>query len=124
PWRLRFVVSRWLSRRVGNRVSQKLNGVPAGPVRKVLVIALLLYVPLINLVFITVVRRLEGTPLAHGIADHMNYRMLALGISPRRIAVIIPAATLSVGAISLGVLVLRPVVVAPLFGIFAVTTLY
>ena len=104
--------------------TQKLNGVPAGPVRKVLVVALLLYVPLINLVFITVVRRLEGTPLAHGIADHVNYRMLALGISPRRIAVMIPAATLLIGAISLAVLALRPVVVAPLSGIFAITTLY
>ena len=104
--------------------TQKLGGVPAGPVRKVIVIALLLYVPLMNLVFIAVVRRLEGTPLAHGIADHVNYRMLALGISPRRIAVIIPAATLLIGAVSLAVLALRPVVIAPLFGIFAITTLY
>ncbi len=46
---------------------------------------LLLYVPLLNLAFITIVRRFEGIPISRGAADHFNYRLLALGISHRRV---------------------------------------
>ncbi|GMV05454.1 MAG: glycosyl transferase [Gemmatimonadota bacterium] len=45
---------------------------------------LLLAVPIFNTTFVTVTRKLSGVPLSRGKADHINYRLLAHGMSRGR----------------------------------------
>ncbi len=45
---------------------------------------LLLAVPIFNTTFVTVTRKLSGVPLSRGKADHINYRLLAHGMSRSR----------------------------------------
>lgn len=45
---------------------------------------LLLAVPIFNTTFVTVTRKLSGIPLSQGKADHINYRLLAHGVSRGR----------------------------------------
>ena len=45
---------------------------------------LLLAVPIFNTTFVTVTRKLSGIPLSRGKADHINYRLLAHGLSRGR----------------------------------------
>jgi UDP-GlcNAc:undecaprenyl-phosphate GlcNAc-1-phosphate transferase len=46
--------------------------------------ALLLAVPIFNTTFVTVTRKLSGIPVSAGKADHINYRLLAHGLSRGR----------------------------------------
>jgi UDP-GlcNAc:undecaprenyl-phosphate GlcNAc-1-phosphate transferase len=46
--------------------------------------ALLLAVPIFNTTFVTVTRKLSGIPVSRGKADHINYRLLAHGLSRGR----------------------------------------
>ncbi|MBI4522030.1 MAG: hypothetical protein HY701_14430, partial [Gemmatimonadetes bacterium] len=50
----------------------------------ILVPAMLLAVPIFNTTFVTVTRKLAGVPLVSGKADHINYRLLAHGLSSGR----------------------------------------
>ncbi len=45
---------------------------------------LLLAVPIFNTTFVTVTRKLSGVPLSRGKADHINYRLLAHGLTRER----------------------------------------
>ena len=45
---------------------------------------LLLAVPIFNTTFVTVTRKLSGVPVSRGKADHINYRLLAHGLSRGR----------------------------------------
>lgn len=65
--------------------------------------ALLLAVPIFNTTFVTVTRKLSGIPVSRGKADHINYRLLAHGLSRGRALLAVYVASAVSGTI--GVLV-------------------
>ncbi len=65
---------------------------------------LLLAVPIFNTTFVTITRKLSGVPLSQGKADHINYRLLAHGLSRGR--ALLAVYILSAISGTIGVLVL------------------
>lgn len=65
---------------------------------------LLLAVPIFNTTFVTITRKLSGVPLSKGKADHINYRLLAHGLSRGR--ALLAVYLLSAVSGTIGVLVL------------------
>ena len=65
--------------------------------------ALLLAVPIFNTTFVTVTRKLSGIPVSRGKADHINYRLLAHGLSKGRALLAVYVASAISGTV--GVLV-------------------
>ena len=65
---------------------------------------LLLAVPIFNTTFVTITRKLSGVPISRGKADHINYRLLAHGLSrgPALLAVwLLSAVTGTIGVLVL-----------------------
>lgn len=85
---------------------------------------LLLAVPIFNTTFVTITRKLSGVPLSRGKADHINYRLLAHGLSRGR--ALLAVYVLSAVAGSLGLLVLRlaPMAYAVGAGLFLIVLMY
>jgi len=93
-----------------------------------LVPVLILGVPIFDTAFVTVTRRLRGTPVSVGGRDHTSHRLVALGLSERHAVLILYAisATFAVIAILslrfdvfvIGTLVILSAIVVFIFGIF------
>jgi UDP-GlcNAc:undecaprenyl-phosphate GlcNAc-1-phosphate transferase len=62
---------------------------------------LVLAVPIFNLLFIIITRKLSGVPLSHGRADHINYRLVAHGLSERKSVLFIYALSAGCGMLAL-----------------------
>lgn len=67
----------------------------------ILVPAMLLAIPIFNATFVTVTRKLQGVPLSRGKADHINYRLLAHGLSRSRALGTVYALCVATGALGL-----------------------
>ena len=65
--------------------------------------SLVLAVPIFNTTFVTVTRKLSGVPVSRGKADHINYRLLAHGLSKGR--ALLAMYVLSAASGTVGVLV-------------------
>ncbi|HXG05474.1 MAG TPA: hypothetical protein VNO23_18930 [Candidatus Binatia bacterium] len=61
---------------------------------------LVLAVPIFNLVFVVVGRALSGVPLFHGRADHINYRLVAHGLSERQAVLAVYALATACGGLA------------------------
>ena len=62
---------------------------------------LILAVPMFNMMFIIVSRRLSGVPISSGRGDHINYRLVAHGLSERKSVLAIYALSAGCGALAL-----------------------
>lgn len=67
----------------------------------ILVPAMLLAIPIFNATFVTVTRKLQGVPVSRGKADHINYRLLAHGLSRSRALGTVYALCVATGALGL-----------------------
>ena len=63
--------------------------------------AMLLAIPIFNATFVTVTRTLKGIPVSRGKADHINYRLLAHGLSRSRALGTVYALCVATGALGL-----------------------
>ena len=63
---------------------------------------LILAVPIFNMVFIIITRKLSGVRVFHGKADHINYRLVAHGLSERKSVAFIYALSAGCGMLALG----------------------
>lgn len=61
---------------------------------------LLFAVPIFNLLFVLVARKLSGVPVFHGRADHINYRLVAHGLSEREAVLAVYALSAACGALA------------------------
>ena len=78
-------------------------------------------VPIFNTTFVTVTRKLSGVPISRGKADHINYRLLAHGLSRGR--ALVAVYVLSAVAGTIGLLVVRVTPLAYAVGTFLFVTL-
>lgn len=67
----------------------------------IVVPAMLLAIPIFNATFVTVTRKLQGIPVSRGKADHINYRLLAHGLSRSRALGTVYALCIATGALGL-----------------------
>src|SRR6266540_2650454 len=58
-------------------------------------------VPLVDTTLVTVTRILAGRPISHGGLDHSTYRLIALGLSQRQVAVFLCAFAASGGVVAI-----------------------
>ncbi len=58
-------------------------------------------VPLVDTTLVTVTRVLAGRPISHGGLDHSTYRLIALGLSQRQVAVLLCAFAASGGVVAI-----------------------
>ena len=85
---------------------------------------LLLAVPIFNTTFVTVTRKLSGVPLSRGKADHINYRLLAHGLSRGRALVAVYLFSAVAGTLGLLVLTLAPLSYAVGASLFLIVLMY
>jgi len=85
---------------------------------------LLLAVPIFNTTFVTVTRKLSGVPLSRGKADHINYRLLAHGLSRGRALVAVYLFSAVAGTLGLLVLTLAPLSYAIGASLFLIVLMY
>ncbi len=85
---------------------------------------LLLAVPIFNTTFVTVTRKLSGVPLSRGKADHINYRLLAHGLSRGRALVAVYALSAVAGTLGLLVLRITPLAYAVGASLFLIVLMY
>lgn len=90
----------------------------------ILVPAMLLAVPIFNTTFVTVTRKLAGVPLARGKADHINYRLLAHGLSRGRALLAVYAASAAAGAFAVLATETAPLPYGVAVGLFVVVLAY
>lgn len=90
----------------------------------VLAPAMLLAVPIFNATFVTVTRKLRGVPVSRGKADHINYRLLAHGLSHGRALATVYALSVVAGALGLMAIAVAPLAYAAGAALFLVVLFY
>lgn len=90
----------------------------------VLAPTLLLAVPIFNTTFVTITRKLSGVPLSSGKADHINYRLLAHGLSRGRALGAVYALSIVAGAFGLLVVTVTPLAYAAGATAFLILLMY
>jgi UDP-GlcNAc:undecaprenyl-phosphate/decaprenyl-phosphate GlcNAc-1-phosphate transferase len=66
-----------------------------------LVPAAMMGLPIFDTTLVTIVRTLEGRPLAQGGRDHLSHRLVAVGLSERQAVVVLYALAISFGSLGL-----------------------
>jgi UDP-GlcNAc:undecaprenyl-phosphate GlcNAc-1-phosphate transferase len=85
---------------------------------------LVLFIPIFDTTFVTVLRKLSGRAASHGGRDHTSHRLVALGMSERRAVLMLYALAAVSGFLAIGVRALRfDVSIALLFTFTIVLTL-
>ncbi|MBI4538246.1 MAG: hypothetical protein HY704_01880 [Gemmatimonadetes bacterium] len=90
----------------------------------ILVPAMLLAVPIFNTTFVTVTRKLAGVSVVSGKADHINYRLLAHGLSRGRTLLAVYALSAAAGWLALLAITLAPLPYVVGVGLFLVVLAY
>ena len=90
----------------------------------VLIPLLILAVPIFNMVFIIITRKLSGVPVFHGKADHISYRLVAHGLSERKSVALIYALSAGCGMLALGFSRLGSLALIALISIVTLALLY
>ena len=85
---------------------------------------LILAVPIFNMVFIIITRKLSGVPVFHGKADHISYRLVAHGLSERKSVALIYALSAGCGMLALGFSRLGSLALIALISIVTLALLY
>ncbi len=85
---------------------------------------LLLAVPIFNTTFVTVTRKLSGIPLSRGKADHINYRLLAHGMSRGRTLLAVYVLSAVSGTVGLLVVTSTPLAYAVGASLFLILLMY
>lgn len=86
--------------------------------------ALLLAVPIFNTSFVTVTRKLSGVPLSQGKADHINYRLLAHGLSRGRALGAVYALSAVAGGLAVLVVTVTPLAYVAWASLFLIVMMY
>jgi UDP-GlcNAc:undecaprenyl-phosphate/decaprenyl-phosphate GlcNAc-1-phosphate transferase len=85
---------------------------------------LVLFIPIFDTTFVTILRKLSGRAASHGGRDHTSHRLVALGMSERRAVLMLYALAAISGFLAVGVRAMRAdVSIAVLFGFTIVLTL-
>ncbi len=105
-----LLASSVLLNQVGGR-SRSVFSVLAVPV-------LILFVPIFDTTFVTIIRKLWGRKASQGGRDHTSHRLVALGLSERSAVLLLYGLALLSGVISVLVLELQPVQSFALIGVF------
>src|ERR1051326_6694908 len=85
---------------------------------------LVLFIPIFDTTFVTVLRKLSGRAASQGGRDHTSHRLVALGMSERRAVLMLYALAAVSGFLAVGVRAMRPdVSIALLFGFTIALTL-
>jgi len=85
---------------------------------------LVLFIPIFDTTFVTILRKLSGRAASHGGRDHTSHRLVALGMSERRAVLMLYALAAVSGFLAIGVRALRfDVSIALLFVFTIVLTL-
>ncbi len=79
---------------------------------------LILFVPIFDTTFVTVLRKIWGRKASQGGRDHTSHRLVALGLSERSAVLLLYGLALVAGVISVLVLELQPVQSFALIGVF------
>ena len=90
----------------------------------VLAPAMLLAVPIFNATFVTLTRKLRGVPVSRGQADHINYRLLAHGLSHGRALAAVYALSVVAGVLGLMAITVAPLTYAAGAALFLVILFY
>ncbi|NJD18205.1 MAG: hypothetical protein FIA95_02840 [Gemmatimonadetes bacterium] len=85
---------------------------------------LLLAVPIFNTTFVTVTRKLSGVPLSRGKADHINYRLLAHGMSRGRTLLAVYVLSAVSGTVGVLVVTSTPLAYAVGASLFLILLMY
>ena len=85
---------------------------------------LLLAVPIFNTTFVTVTRKLSGIPLSRGKADHINYRLLAHGMSRTRTLLAVYVLSAVSGTVGVLVVTSTPLAYAAGASLFLILLMY
>lgn len=85
---------------------------------------LLLAVPIFNTTFVTVTRKLSGIPLSRGKADHINYRLLAHGMSRGRTLLSVYVLSAVSGTVGVLVVTSTPLAYAAGASLFLILLMY
>jgi UDP-GlcNAc:undecaprenyl-phosphate/decaprenyl-phosphate GlcNAc-1-phosphate transferase len=81
---------------------------------------LILFVPIFDTTFVTVLRKVWGRKASQGGRDHTSHRLVALGLSEKSAVLMLYAFAVSAGVLSLLVSQLRPTQSLALIGVFTV----
>lgn len=85
---------------------------------------LLLAVPIFNTTFVTITRKLSGVPLSRGKGDHINYRLLAHGLSRGRALLAVYVLSAAAGTVGVLVVTSSPLAYAVGASLFLILLLY
>jgi UDP-GlcNAc:undecaprenyl-phosphate GlcNAc-1-phosphate transferase len=98
----------------------QVGGRSRGVVSILSVPALILFVPIFDTTFVTVLRKVWGRKASQGGRDHTSHRLVALGLSERSAVLMLYALALMAGAISIFVRELQPTQSIALIAIFTI----
>jgi UDP-GlcNAc:undecaprenyl-phosphate GlcNAc-1-phosphate transferase len=114
---IRFLPCQCVTRKsAGGRLAQ----FPAGLAVPILV----LFIPIFDTTFVTVLRKLSGRAASHGGRDHTSHRLVALGMSEQRAVLMLYGLAAVSGFLGVGTRAMRPdVSIALLFGFTIALTL-
>ena len=90
----------------------------------VLVPAMLFVVPIFNVTFVTLTRKLGGRPVSRGQADHINHHLLAHGLSHGRTLAVVYTLSVVGGVLGLMAITVAPRTYAAVAVFFVVTLFY
>jgi UDP-GlcNAc:undecaprenyl-phosphate GlcNAc-1-phosphate transferase len=97
---------------------------PAASLRRLAIPPLLLVVPLLNTFFVIVTRYDAGVPVSRGLADHLNYRLVAYGFPMRRSIAILCMVSALGGALAFAHWSLPWIVWSALVALFGLALVY
>ena len=81
---------------------------------------LILFVPIFDTTFVTILRKLWGRKASQGGRDHTSHRLVALGLSERSAVLLLYGLALVAGMISILITELQPIQSLALIGIFTI----
>jgi UDP-GlcNAc:undecaprenyl-phosphate/decaprenyl-phosphate GlcNAc-1-phosphate transferase len=101
-------------------VSSQSEGLRRNVLAVLAVPVLLLLIPIVDTTLVTLTRKLHGRPVSQGGRDHTSHRLVALGLSERRAALVLWALAAASGGVAVAVRQLdwpAAVLLIPVFGI-------
>ncbi len=104
----------------GSVFLNQVGGWSRGKLGVVAVAVLVLFIPIFDTTFVTVIRKLWGRKASQGGRDHTSHRLVALGLSERNAVLMLYGFAVAAGALSLLVGQIGPAKSFALIGIFIV----
>jgi UDP-GlcNAc:undecaprenyl-phosphate/decaprenyl-phosphate GlcNAc-1-phosphate transferase len=101
-------------------VSSQSEGLRRNMLAVLAVPVLLLLIPIVDTTLVTLTRKLHGRPVSQGGRDHTSHRLVALGLSERRAALVLWALAAASGGVAVAVRQLdwpAAMLLVPVFGI-------